>query len=126
MITLKRIALNSLPALLAGTFLVGTTGALAAPAAGDAQGQARELLVAPAGDAASAAPRLVIRSSGRAPDAARAARGLILGSQDPGELPASAQTLQARATPLAAALRTARTARQDAQAQARHLLRGAA
>jgi hypothetical protein len=125
MITLKRVALKGLPALLASSFLVGTTAALAAPAAGDAQTQARQLVLAPAGDAASAGVRLDIRSGPRAADAALAARALILGTERQEALPITAEALQARVTPVAA-LRTARTARQDAQAQARHLLRGAA
>jgi len=127
MITLKRIALTWLPPLIAAGSLVQASDALAAAPAGDAQTQAREILlgdrVAPGGQVAAGAVVLSIQLAAPAGDAALAARGLILG-QGPEELPIRAQTL-AQVTPLTGS-RAGHTARQDAQAQARRLIHGGA
>jgi hypothetical protein len=123
MIKLKQIALNWAPPLLAAVCLVQAGDALAGAAADDAQAQARRVLVAPAG---AGAPRgLSVPVFARASDAARAARGLLLGSPPHEELPMSVQTLQARVTSLGGA-RAPRAGRQDAQAQARRLIHGGA
>lgn len=129
MIKVKQIALDWLPSLMAAGLLVQATDALAAAPSGDAQTQAREILL---GNRAAARGPLVsekmvldLRIPARAADAGQAARGLILGTPSTEELPLGAQTLQARATPFAAS-RASHAGRQDAQAQARRLIHGGA
>jgi hypothetical protein len=118
MITLKKIVPNFVPPLVVALCLVSSHEALAGAAAGDAQAQARQVLVAP-GD--SRPPRAQVRVPRGESDAALAARRLLLGAAPAPRLEAA--TLQARLAPLSGA-RAVRAAREDAQAQARRLIHG--
>jgi len=121
----RQIALKWLPPLMTAGLLLQASAAVAAAPSGDAQVQARQILVGAGARPASRIAFPAVRAPARAGDAAQAARGLILSSPDQDELPLGAQTLQARVTPLAES-RVARSGRQDAQAQARRLIHGGA
>ena len=118
--TLKQMVPNFMPPLMVALCLVSGNEAFAA-AAGDAQAQARQVLLAPGGAGGAREVRADVRVLARGSDAALAARRLLLGTLEQPRMNAS--KLQARLAPPGDA-RAVRAARQDAQAQARRLIHG--